>query len=171
MQSEYGKFVGYTVLMSVGYGIAHDLVTAHLWVPYFTVHHPKLVESQNPIIMALLWGVIATWWVGGLAGLVLAVISLFGKTDPVPFPVFAKTLRNATIILFVLAMCWLVGMLVVAHIVIPEPKRRPSFEEDARAVAVASTHIVSYFGSVAMTLVVALKLWLYRRRTGAGAAG
>lgn len=37
-------------------GIAVDLVTAHVAVEYFTVHHPKLIDRTDPLSMALLWG-------------------------------------------------------------------------------------------------------------------
>ena len=30
-----------------------------IWVDYFTVHHPKVVNSTSPIVMALVWGIIA----------------------------------------------------------------------------------------------------------------
>lgn len=61
------------VLLSIAYGIAHDLVTAHIWVEYFTVHHAKIIESESPIAMALLWGFLATFWVGLIAGILMVL--------------------------------------------------------------------------------------------------
>ena len=62
---EFAKIVLLSVLAAVGYGIAHDSVTAHVCVEYFSVAHPPIFGgTHSPILLALGWGVIATWWVG-----------------------------------------------------------------------------------------------------------
>ncbi|MGE0191848.1 MAG: hypothetical protein AB7T63_07360 [Planctomycetota bacterium] len=66
------------VAASVVYGVAQDLVTAHLCVEYFTIGHPKVIDSQEPVALALAWGVLATWWVGLAGGLVLAAAARGG---------------------------------------------------------------------------------------------
>jgi hypothetical protein len=66
------------VVSAVAYGIAHDLVTAHICVEYFTVAHPRLVASESPVVLALLWGVVATWWVGAILGWLLALAARSG---------------------------------------------------------------------------------------------
>lgn len=59
-------------LGAVLYGAVRDQVTARICLEYFTVMHPPLVESQSPTVVALAWGVVATWWMGLLLGLPLA---------------------------------------------------------------------------------------------------
>lgn len=67
------------IVAAIVYGIAHDLVTAHLCIEYFTVAHPRLIESQSPILLALFWGVVATWWVGAILGGLLALAARAGS--------------------------------------------------------------------------------------------
>ena len=50
------------------YGILHDLVTVHVSLEYFTIGHPD-VGTQDRIPLALIWGVLATWWAGAIIGL------------------------------------------------------------------------------------------------------
>ncbi len=69
---EHVKIVGLCIGACVAYGIIHDLATAHLCVEYFTREHPTLVNTESPIVLALLWGVAATWWVGAIGGALLA---------------------------------------------------------------------------------------------------
>ena len=64
---------------AVGYGIVHDQVTVRVCLEYFTVGHPKIIESQSPTLLALTWGVVATWWVGLPLGIALALASGLGK--------------------------------------------------------------------------------------------
>lgn len=64
---------------AVLYGILHDQVTARICVEYFTIGHPPLVQSESPTVLALAWGVAATWWVGCGMGLLLAAASRVGS--------------------------------------------------------------------------------------------
>lgn len=60
---------------AVGYGIVHDQITVRISPEYFTIGHPRLIETSSLTILALFWGVVATWWVGlPLGFLVLSVI-------------------------------------------------------------------------------------------------
>ncbi len=45
---------------AVGYGIAHDQVTARVCVEYFTVGHPPVFQTDSPMLLGLGWGVLAT---------------------------------------------------------------------------------------------------------------
>jgi hypothetical protein len=66
------------VVAAIIYGILHDQVTAHLCVEYFTIGHPPVFSTTNPILLALGWGVTATWWVGVLLGVPLLLASRAG---------------------------------------------------------------------------------------------
>ena len=73
------RIVGLAVLAAIGYGIIHDQVTARICVEYFTVGHPPLFPTASPTLLALGWGVVATWWVGLPLGLVLAGAARLGS--------------------------------------------------------------------------------------------
>ena len=67
------------VLAAVLYGIAHDQITARVCVEYFTVGHAKVIESEDPTLLGLVWGVIATWWAGLILGVPLAMAARLGS--------------------------------------------------------------------------------------------
>lgn len=64
---------------AVLYGIMHDQVTAHLCVEYFTIGHPPVFDTESPFLLALGWGVIATWWVGLLLAIPAILVSRLGS--------------------------------------------------------------------------------------------
>jgi hypothetical protein len=70
------------VLFSIGcavlYGIVHDQVTARVCVEYFTVGHPSLLGLRDPTALGIVWGILATWWVGLALGLLLALVCRLG---------------------------------------------------------------------------------------------
>jgi hypothetical protein len=72
------------VLLAVGaacfYGVLHDLVTTHICLEYFTIAHPPIFGgTHDPLLLALGWGVIATWWVGLPLGVLLAAAARLGR--------------------------------------------------------------------------------------------
>lgn len=71
--------VGLCVLATITYGIVHDQITARVCVEYFTIGHPPVFGTENPTLLGLGWGVLATWWVGLLLGVPLAVSARWGK--------------------------------------------------------------------------------------------
>jgi len=76
---EFLRIVGLGLGAAIGYAILHDQITARICVEYFTVGHPPLISSASPTLLALAWGVIATWWVGLPLGLALAVAARVGR--------------------------------------------------------------------------------------------
>lgn len=71
--------VGACVLAACGYGILHDQITARVSVEYFTIGHPRIVPSEDPTVLGLVWGVVATWWVGLILGVGLALVAQAGS--------------------------------------------------------------------------------------------
>jgi len=67
------------IVAAVSYGILHDQFTAHICVEYFSVFHPHIFPTESPVLLALGWGVIATWWVGAFLGVLLAVAARAGS--------------------------------------------------------------------------------------------
>lgn len=144
-------------------GLALDSVTAHVAVEYFTVYHPKVVESEDPWIMALIWGVIASWWFGLIAGAILAIVNARLKPPVLPKRVLAVVAR-ACAALWALMILVLVSVYALASLV-PEAKRGPSFESDRRLMAVAMAHQNEYVFSAIAIVVVGLRLRRISRKT------
>src|SRR5688572_26157371 len=156
------------VAAAIGYGIVHDQVTARVCVEYFAVGHPPVFNTDDPTLLGLGWGVLATWWVGLILGMALAVAARAGRRPP-------RTVRSLVRPYGRL----LVGMAVFAAaagmfgyvagksgmIVLPEPLtdklpkgKWPAFQADAFA------HTASYWvgfvgGGILITIV-----WLSRKR-------
>ena len=69
-----------SVMAAIAYGVIHDQVTARICVEYFTIGHPQVlsVPTDDPTILACVWGVLATWWVGVGLGIPLAIAARAG---------------------------------------------------------------------------------------------
>jgi hypothetical protein len=99
---EYIKIVLLCVVASIIYGIIHDLFTAHICVEYFSIFHPPILGgTQSPILLALGWGVIATWWMGVLLGIPLAI---FAQKGPNPKRDAKSLVRPLAILLVIMAV-------------------------------------------------------------------
>ena len=161
------KIVLLCIVAAVVYGVCNDMVTAHISVEYFSVHHPPVLGGTgNPILLALVWGVIATWWTGLLLGLLIAPTARLGSepklsTKQLVVPVM-------TLMAFVLVTSALVGIAgwldadVVRTVLSDDdlldiaPERRDRFR------AVFATHSAAYTMAVFGTLV--LCVWIVLRR-------
>jgi hypothetical protein len=73
------KIVFACIAAAILYGIVHDQFTARICVEYFTVFHPPVFATRSPTLQGLGWGIIATWWVGALLGLLLALAARAGS--------------------------------------------------------------------------------------------
>jgi hypothetical protein len=73
------KIVLLCVVAAVVYGELQDQVTARVCVEYFTIGHPRVIASDDPTDLALVWGVLATWWVGLILGVPLALAARAGS--------------------------------------------------------------------------------------------
>jgi len=74
------KIVFLSLGAGVFYGIVHDQVTVRICPEYFTVFHPPLLPVDFPApLVALAWGVVATWWAGAILGIALALAARAGS--------------------------------------------------------------------------------------------
>jgi hypothetical protein len=79
---EFVKIVLGCIVAVIVYGIVHDQVTARICLQYFTVFHPPVFgNTQSPTLLALGWGVIATWWAGAMVGILLAMAARLGPRN------------------------------------------------------------------------------------------
>lgn len=140
-----------TTLMACGLGICLDLVTANIAVEYFSVFHPHVVDSDSPFVMALIWGVGASWWFGLICGLILVAPFVY-KAQPIPIALIRRTVAKACIAMWLIFM----GMLLFWYVLIgilPIP-RHANFEYNRRLMTVAFTHFTEYLvGAIALVVV------------------
>src|SRR5262245_25580169 len=94
------------IVAAVLYGIVHDQVTARVCVEYFTIGHAPVFGTDDPTLLGLGWGVIATWWIGLLLGVPLAIVARAGQR---PKRSVGSLLRPISVLLLVMAACALLA--------------------------------------------------------------
>ncbi len=161
--SEIAKIVAGTVLIAIVYGIAHDMVTAHTEISYFTIFHPRISDSNSPVVMALMWGVIATWWMGAIIGVIVALCAQLGTKPRIPARCVLKSLTRATAVVFIIAMATLAAMLRLCEGKTVEFQPDPS-DTSGRFLAVMITHNVSYFLSALVAVAVCVTILVRRSK-------
>lgn len=157
------------VLLGVGaailYGILHDQVTVRLSLEYFTLGHPDIFPTRDPTMLALGWGIIATWWVGLLLAVPAALVAQWGARPRVDAGQLLRPLLLCMVIMGILAVVaalagfvltkagwiWLIGPLATR---IPPPR-------DALFLAAGWSHGASYLGGA----IAGVGLWVYIWRT------
>ncbi|MBE7212099.1 MAG: hypothetical protein INR65_13845 [Gluconacetobacter diazotrophicus] len=156
------------VLAACGYGIAHDQITVRVCAEYLSVAHPPLFPTRSPTLLALCWGVAATWFVGLAFGAVLATVAHAGSLPPEP----AARLRRP-----VLALLTVMGLSALAAGVagygltraglLPVPVavgRMVPDGKQARFMAVWFAHLTSYLVGIGGGTFVCFRLWKTRGR-------
>ena len=150
------------------YGILHDQVTARICIEYFTIGHPPMFGTDNPTVLAIAWGILATWWVGFLLGVPLALAARVGsrpKRD-------AKTfIRPIAVLLTVIAGCALaagiIGRLLagagVAYLLGPLATRVP-LEKHVAFITDLWAHDASYLVGFIGGMVIIVQTWRLRKR-------
>ncbi|MCC6426186.1 MAG: hypothetical protein IT435_05135 [Phycisphaerales bacterium] len=153
------------IASAIIYGISHDMVTAHVCVEYFSIGHPRVIRSQSPIALALVWGVISTWWVGLPLGVLIARAARVGsrpKLEP------RDIIKPIAMLLAVMAICsafaGVIGWLAASSgwRAVPGVLDRIPPEAHARFLADLCAHNAAYV--VGAVGAVVLAIWLWRRR-------
>lgn len=156
------KIILSTLVIAICYGIIHDLITAHLCVEYFTIGHPKIIESNSPIHLALLWGVIATWWIAFPMGLVIAAFNYFGTNPVLGYNYVMKLILKLTLVMFVTALlAGIIGYLLTElDVIYLLPRLASQMKETKYSIflAVGWAHTSSYltgtFGSIVICRLI-----------------
>lgn len=73
------KIIALCLLAGAMYGVLHDQITARVCIEYFTVFHPNIFHTSSPTLLALGWGILATWWVSLTLGILLAIAAQAGS--------------------------------------------------------------------------------------------
>jgi len=160
------RIVLLAVFAAMVYGIVHDQVTARICVEYFTIGHRPLVPTTSPTLLALAWGVVATWWVGLPLGLFLAAAARGGKR---PKLTAAELRRPIAILLVTMAasavLAGIIGGVLAARGAVwlapPFNQLVPANRHVAFLIDLWA-HSASYFVGIlgGLTLVA----WTWRRR-------
>lgn len=169
---QYAKIILLSIAAAVFYGITHDQITARVCVEYFTIGHPNIFGTDSPTLLALGWGIIATWWAGVLIGIPLAFTSRLGShpklsASSLVIPilkllgVMACCAAVAGLIGFGLASfgcIWLIGRMAQ---LVPREKHH-YFLADLWA------HNASYLSGFIGGVVLSMKVWFSRKSLHAG---
>jgi hypothetical protein len=152
---------------AVAYGIIHDQVTARVCVEYFTIGHPPVFHTNSPTLLGLGWGVIATWWMGALLGLFVALCARFGTGSKIEVNALIRPIMLLLIVMGVCALCaGSLGYLLAARgeISLHDWEYMLGRQRANRFIADFCAHITSYFVGFFGGLFVCGWVVLKRRR-------
>ena len=154
------------IVSAILYGILHDQVTARVCVEYFTIGHPPIFGTDDPTLLGIGWGIIATWWVGLLLGIPLAIVARAGRRSK-------REVRDLiwplTILLMVMAACaltagvlgWVLAengiVFLVGHVA-----REVPAEKHVPFIADLWAHSASYIVGVVGGVVLMVQVWRSR---------
>jgi len=154
------------------YGIVHDQVTARICVEYFTIGHPPIMDTEDPTLLALGWGVLATWWVGVGLGVPLAVAARAGSR---PKRDVANLVRPVLTLLAVMALGaivagllgWILAENGVVRLIGPMAEQVP-IEKQVSFLINLWAHSASYLVGIVGGLVVIVRVWRSRKIPSGG---
>lgn len=163
---EFIKILCLSVLAAIAYGILHDMFTAHICVEYFTIGHPYL-GFDSPVLLAVIWGVLATWWAGLILGIPLAHAARAGcSREKLPARALLRPIAILLLAMgFFSVVAGLAGYILAAtgklaisgHLSEKLPKiSHPRFLADL------CTHNAAYFVGFAGTAAIPVVLWRKR---------
>lgn len=160
---EPAKIILLAMGSAIAYGIMHDQITIRVCPEYFTVAHPHILNTDSLTLIALGWGVVATWWGGLAAGTLFALAARVGSPEKFTWRRFV---RPTLILLLVMAICatlaGFIGHWLSSTGQIPSVQawgsmlsvdKQPGFMADLFAHAIS--YLVGAAGSVIIALAVA----------------
>jgi hypothetical protein len=152
---------------AVAFGVVHDQVTARVCVEYFTIGHERIVATDSPLVLGLIWGVVATWWAGALAGVVVA---LAAREGPWPRLTWRHFVRPAAALSVAMAIAALgAGVLGYALTASGRIGIVPSYADaivpgrQARFMADVFAHATSYGVGLLGAIAIAVQSLAIRR--------
>jgi len=137
-----------TIALACLYGIIHDQFTIRVSPEYFTKFHDPLIESQDLTLIALAWGIAATWWMGAFGGLLIALCAIRQDFCPRRFLVIAV---RALAICMALAFATGIAAYIANYRADFAATYTKGEESIRRFSAVYATHTASYLlGTIAI---------------------
>jgi hypothetical protein len=157
------KIVASCILAGAVYGILHDQVTVRVCIEYFTVFHPNIFHTQSPTLLALGWGVLATWWVSIFLGIMLAIAARAGsRVKLTASQIFPKLLKLLAIMAIFALAAGIAGYFLqglgMEYYATAIPKQiRHTFYADLWA------HETSYLTGMIGGIILCIIVWRSRR--------
>ncbi|MGB6483259.1 MAG: hypothetical protein WBE86_07205 [Candidatus Acidiferrales bacterium] len=156
------KIILLTMAAAILYGVVHDQITIRVCPEYFTVAHPHIFRTSSLTLIALGWGVVATWWGGLAAGVAFALAARAGS--PQKFT-WRRFVRPGLVLLLVMgASATLAGFIghwmasagqissVQAWGLMLPAEKQPAFMADVFA------HVFSYLAGGVGSVIIALAI-------------
>jgi hypothetical protein len=160
------RIVALCILAAVAYGILHDMLTARISIEYFTIGHPRLFQSDDPTPHALAWGVLATWWVGLLLGVPLALAARRGERPKIAA---RELLRPIGVLLLAMAVCAVLGAAIGRSgaqrgwfELYGDLRERVPAEKQVAFITAGGAHSASYLTGFAGGIVLIVRTWKRR---------
>jgi hypothetical protein len=167
---KFASIVMLTVAAGVVYGVLHDQVTARVCVEYFTIGHPPLIPSASPTLLALAWGIVATWWVALPMGVALASSARLGERRPVSARQLIKPI--ATLLVSMGCVALIAGVtgyaLAARHLIVPNEWVLLNISQAKQAAFMGDwwAHSASYFSGFLGAIVLCAYVWRSRKAVG-----
>ncbi len=148
------------------YGVLHNQVTARVCLEYFTIGHPPVFDTESPTVIAIGWGILATWWMGLLLGVPLALVARAGSR---PRRDALSLIRPTCFLLGVMALgallAGIIGSVLAASgaVILVEPlASRVPQERHVAFIADLWAHSSSYLVGLLGGIVVMWQVWRSR---------
>jgi hypothetical protein len=167
--------VALCITSAVIYGILHDQITARICVEYFTIGHEPIFQTRSPTLLGVGWGIIATWWVGLLLGVPLAIVARAGRRTKRSVRSLLKPIAG---LLLIMAICTAIAGVAgyflakcgIFFLVEPLASRVP-VDKHVAFLGDAWAHSASYLVGFVGGIVVIVKVWRSRAHLNATDAG
>lgn len=159
---QFLKIVGMATLAAILYGVIQEEVATRISSLHFTLLHPQLLTANSLTLRALAWGVVSTWWVGLIVGVLLAVAARAGRETRIDS---REVVRPIFVLLAIMALgAFLGGYWQFRKGSIVDGNITPS--DGARLFAVDMAHGISYiFGFLGGLALCVWALVLRMRRS------
>ena len=162
---ENGKIVGMCVRGAVLFGEIQDHSLIRYCPEYFSVFHPDVFRTDNPILLALGWGFLATWWVGLILGAILVACARSGDWPRLRW----QNLAPGVLLIFLatgiataatFAVAWSVGFEAPWDLLGPFADYSPPVRQKVSIMLAAynASYATAFLGGLA------LAAWTVRRR-------
>lgn len=158
-----------SVMAAITYGILLDQVTARACIEYFTIGHPPIfkVPVEDPTLLAIAWGVIATWWMGLGLGMALAIAAQAGSRPKRSAGSLVRPIAKLLMFMAIMAVTFgLLGYFAASQgwvtLAGPLGSRVPK-EQHIVFLADLWAHLASYFFGAVGGMFVIVQTWRSRR--------